>query len=173
MKTQAERVREMVVDILTDDTNIYRVPIDGTRFINGISFSDLKRIVMESDDEFTEGGVTGALTTIVDRIPQVKRINVRSRSYYFYSSSEENIDMDIHVVESFKFNELNKSINKSQEIMKEILIDLGKDHYKDLTDIDINSLRVISSKIDSLIGTVNSYQADKYLELIQSNMDNR
>ena len=91
MSTQAEKIRLLAVDLLKNRS--LNEPIDNDLY--GIRYSQLKKKIMEdSNHEFTDGAVTGALYTLTERVENIYKIKNNHGTYFYYSEDyKDNLEI--------------------------------------------------------------------------------
>lgn len=166
-RNQAEEIREESIKILKNTLGKEENYIENNLY--GMRYSDLKRNLL-STNRFTEGAVTGALNTIVDRIELVNKIKHQGKSFFYYSSGENKIEKKtVYITESKDFADLNDSSQLAQQNVEKILNKSGKNIYREITEVDKENLRKILQKTNELNESIRNYKQEKSFEILYDN----
>lgn len=80
MTTQAKLIRDSIQNILNNPD--YLEKINSNPVLYGIRYKNLKAY-LTSKEKFSEGAIVGALNTLTQRVPRIKKIKIKRGTYFF------------------------------------------------------------------------------------------
>lgn len=163
-RNQAEEIRRESIKLLKNALGNEENHIENDLY--GMRYSDLKKELLRSN-RYTEGAVTGALNTITERVNLIKKIKYHGKSFFYYSSEENKIEeKPVYITESQDFEDLAETSKLAQKSIEKILNQSGKKIYKEITEIDQKSLRIILRRTNELNESIRDYKQEKSFEII-------
>lgn len=167
MSTQAEKIRLLAVDLLKNRS--LNEPVDNDLY--GIRYSQLKKKIMEdSNHEFTDGAVTGALYTLTERVENIYKIKNNHGTYFYYSEDyKDNLEITREsITTSEEYKDLTDMIKNSEVKVREILRNASQGRYTETTNLDIEHLRKLLNLTDQLSNLLKTYEAEKSFEAMEN-----
>lgn len=165
--TQAERIRTRVLNILQDNHNENLEQINDD--ISGIQYIKLKKLL---SNEFTDGAVTGALNTITERLENIHKIKTKSGTYFYFSETENNFNLNEESIDIIYSKELEEVIQYSKKVyegISNILKNTSKDsYYSNVTNLDLDNLRKILDNVSHTENLLKNYKVNKAFEIIEN-----
>ncbi|MDW0111519.1 hypothetical protein [Sporosarcina aquimarina] len=169
--SQAEKIRELATEILTQDKGIQEEIMVNNQKFKGIRYNILKQKLLDwSDYKFTEGGVTGALYTLPDRVDGIFKVKTKKGVFFYFSSKEiqEKIKEDIIITESIEYIELASKVEEVSNAVRNILFNASHEFYKSTNQTDLDYLRKLLRSTSQLEDTLKEYKIEKSFEKIKN-----
>jgi len=170
---QAEKIRRLTTDMLLNNDELLEDIIVNNKEIKGIRYSVLKNELLNfSKYDFTEGGVTGALYTLTDKMDSIFKVKVKNGVYFYYSSekNQEEFKSSVIITESKEYENL---ILKADDLfgdVSSILTKASNEFYKNANDIDVKYLRKILGISSDFKDVLKEYKLEKNFERIRENL---
>lgn len=166
MATQAETIREIVVNLLKDSS--LKTQINENLY--GIRYNDLRKHLLKSGEyKFTDGAVTSALYTLPERVANVHRTKTHNGTYFYYSEENES-EFDVtlsSVTTSIDYQDLLNMAKSTENKVGDILRKASQGVFQETSELDIKHLRQILNLTNQLNNALKSYEAEKSFELIE------
>lgn len=170
---QAEKIRKLVTELFLNGNNLQDEIVVNNSKIKGIRYSVLKSELLKDKYNFTEGGVTGALYTLTDKMDFVFKVKTKNGVYFYYSSEElapqKYSKSDVIITESKEYVEL---VSKAEELydgVRSVLVNASNGFYREAHDIDVQYLREILKINSQLKDILKEYRIEKSFEKIKDN----
>lgn len=170
---QSQKIRGIILDIFKseDEKELKQtVLIDGFKR-EGIKYKDLKDRLLTCDEQFSEGGVTGALQTLTERLENIYKVKTKKGVFFFYSENDEiflNSDnAKMIITESEDFQLLEEKVEGVSSVIASILKNASKGKYASTKDSDLKHLRKLLSVSSELQNVLSNYKIDKTFEKIE------
>lgn len=142
--------------------------------IQAIRYSVLKSALLNYHEyELTEGGVTGALYTLADKVDSIFKVKAKNGVFFYYSSEEpqEHFRKKVIITESKEYEELTSKVEEISGNVGSILHNAGNDSFKETNNTDIKYLRKVLSISSQLNDVLKEYKTEKAFEKMMHNKE--
>lgn len=181
---QAVKIREIVLELLRDENKegfsedliLKKLNINSHEVV-AIKYINLKNgLENYRKFTFTEGGIVGALNTLVNKLDNVHKVKTSDGVYFYYLSSffmeyNKNQKQKISVIESVEYQKIEEQTFDINETVTTILRKSGNGDYLTDVDVDIKHLRKILEYVEKLSAELKTYKQEKEFQRIRKAND--
>lgn len=167
---QAKQIRKLATKMLTQNKSLQEDIIVNNQNFKGIRYSILKsELLNHKDYNFTEGGVTGALYTLPNRVESIFKVKLKKGVFFYFSTKEiqEKIKEDTFITESTEYKELISKVDDISNSVRVILLNASNQFYKETNSLDLKYLRQLLKNTSQLKDILKEYEIEKSFEKIE------
>lgn len=169
--SQAEKIREIVVDLLKENTKFTEIILVNEKKVRGIKYTDLKNFFIVRYPDFSEGAIIGALQTLPKRIDNIFKTKTKNGVYFFYSEDrKDDLELDrkkVAITDSEDYMDLEVKVEELSNTVGGILRNAGRGKYLTAENLDISYLRDILDASENLQTVLKNYKREDAFKKIE------